>query len=246
MFEILTYQIIPYLRLGYNADSYLKPGSEWVRDAVKGLMHSNSKWLKERNVDTSLFHNHDETSSRNKPDYPRIIYHFANSKFSVTGINEGAYALEQLMTLYHHPVETDKDLIIAFHKLGRKQEFTIEYSARAIAYRLTNYLPFSPETFKKYELLNMAQKIELLRLTISKHLVYDLFKYLQIPVFDPLVEIIDILKLDQKRYTYKDHHYLTMDLLFRANLSLPDLLTLGNGKAFGYGLIEKYLKPADK
>ena len=232
--------------MGNNAEPYLKPGPDWVRDAVKGLMHRNAGLLKERGVDTSLFHNHNETNSQNKPTYPLIIYHFADAKFMVTGINEGAYALEQLMALYNFPVEAGNDLLVTFRKLHGKQTIEVVPTPQANTYRLCYYLPFNPKVHKEYDILDAGQKMELLRQTITKHLVNDMFKYLQIPVFDPRVQVLDIVKLDQKRHTYKEHHYLSFDLVFAANASLPVLLTLGNGKAFGYGTIQKYAKLAER
>jgi hypothetical protein len=56
---------------------------------------------------------------------------------------------------------------------------------------------------------------------------------------DIRVEIFDFIKLDQKLLPYKNHFYLPFNLVFSTNFLLPDFLSLGNGKAFGYGIIEQ-------
>ncbi|MCX6269639.1 MAG: hypothetical protein NTU44_00180 [Bacteroidetes bacterium] len=112
--HVTTYRIIPFLSMDEPREPYYKPGSEWLRDAVKGVMHPHSARLKKKDVDTSLFHNHDERNSQNKPCYPLVIYHYTGGQFLVTGINEGAHALRELVALFPEPVRVSSQLIISF------------------------------------------------------------------------------------------------------------------------------------
>ncbi len=236
---LCTYRIIPYLKAGEPREPYYKPGSEWVRDAVKGLMHRYSTMLKKQAVDTSLFHNHDEQNSHNKPGYPLIIYHFTGGEFLVTGINEGAYALGQLMALYDEPVNVSQQLMVDF-AIYKEIIQDIKIADKPIAYNLHRYLALNSTVHKEFETAGAMRKIIMLEEAIIKHIDKDLFKYLTIDLPAPQVFLLDLPLIEPVRQTYKNHQYLSFNLKFSANLVLPDYLALGNGKAFGYGIIENH------
>ena len=245
MLRIITYQLKPYLLLGETPDKYVKPGTEWIRDAVKGLMHRSSSALKERNVDTTLFHNHNETTSKTMPGYPKIIYHYTNGQFLVTGINEGTVALQQLFALYDQTLLISDKLMIRILHFGF-EEIEVAASEQFNSYRIRHYLAFNAGAHKVYNGATATGKMELLEKTLHKHLENDLFKYLSIIIPDLHVKLLNILKLDQKLLPYKNHFYLPFDLVFSLNVNLPQFIALGNGKAFGYGIVEKYSKPVKK
>lgn len=238
MISMITYRIIPFLNLDEPREPYFNPGSEWVRDAVKGLMHRNSAMLKEQGVDTSRFHNHDEQTSQNKPGYPLIIYHYTGGQFLVTGINEGAYALSQLMALYPGPVKVSHQMMVYFSMLKESNQ-EIEAVAEPVIYQLHNYLPLNAGLHREFESAGAMRKMAMLEEAISKHLEKDMFKYLGIDLPVPEISLIDIPAIEPRRQTYKNHQYLAFNLKFSVGLLLPDYLTLGNGKAFGYGILEK-------
>lgn len=238
MIKTITYQITPYLLLGTHTEAYIKPGTEWIRDVVKGLMHQNSKYLHQMGVDTSLFHNHNENTSQTLIRYPRILYHYTNGQFLVTGINEGASALQLLFSLFKYPVQYVEKIIVTF-SLFKSEQIEIINSDSRHYYKINNWLALDAKTHKQYIEFSAAHKIELLNDTLFKHVKNDLFKYLDITLDDIKVEIFDFIKLDQKLLPYKNHFYLPFNLVFSTNFILPDFLSLGNGKAFGYGIIEQ-------
>lgn len=244
MISMATYRITPFVNIGEPREPFYQPGAEWMRDAVKGLMHRHSAKLKQEDVDTSLFHNHNELTSHNKPGYPLIIYHCTGGQFFVTGINEGAYALARLMALYHEPVRVAGHLLVSFSK-QKETAREIEATDQPVVYTLHNYLPLNAGVHREFEQAGPMRKILMLEEAIRKHLEKDLFKYLHIdlPVTD--VVLSDLPEINPRRQTYKNHQYLSFNLEFSARLALPDYLALGNGKAFGYGILEK-AAPADK
>ncbi|MCX6266917.1 MAG: CRISPR-associated endonuclease Cas6 [Bacteroidetes bacterium] len=238
MISMITYRITPFLNLGEPREPYHIPGAEWLRDAVKGLMHPNSAELKSSGVDTSLFHNHNEQTSHNKPGYPLIIYHYTGGQFLVTGINEGAFALAQLMTLYHEPVRVSNQLLVSFSRF-REVNQEIEATLVPINYTITNYLALNSEIHREYEASAPRSKITILEDAIHKHIGKDLFKHLGIDMAVSEINLTALPEVSPHRQTYKNHHYLSFNLRFSACLKLPDYLALGNGKAFGYGILEK-------
>lgn len=238
MIKLLTYQVKPYLLLGESAESYLKPNAEWIRDMVNQLMVRHRQHLVKAGVDTSLFHNHDEASSHTLTTYPRIIYQNNNGFFMVTGINQGAAALSELFGLYPQPVAAGKTMMVSFVPY-RSLETEMVKTGEMIRYAIHNYLALDAKTHKQYADSTAAQKISLLEDTILKHLTGDLFHYLDVVVDEPAVEIVEMLNNEPRSMTYKNHHYLSFNLVFAANVLLPDFVALGNGKAFGYGMIER-------
>ncbi len=238
MLQTSTYQIKPYLLLGTHTDAYIKPGTEWIRDVVKGFMHHNSNYLHQLGIDTSLFHNHNESTSQTLIRYPLILYHYTNEHFFVTGINQGATALQQLFGLFKYPVQYDEKIMVTFN-LFKSEQVEITNTDSRYYYKINNWLALDTKTHKQYIELPATKKIELLNETLYKHIVNDLFKYLAITIPEINVEIFDFIKLDQKLLPYKNHFYLPFNLVFSTDFLLPDFLSLGNGKAFGYGIIEQ-------
>jgi len=239
MISLTTYRINPYLNLFEPAEPFFKPGSEWVRDAVKGLMHPNSDKLRSKGVATSLFHNHDEKTSLNKPDYPLIIYHYTGGQFFVTGINEGAFAINELTALFPGPVKVNQQpMVVSFSKVKSSNQ-EIEAVSDPVTYQIHNYLALNAGIHQEYEAADALRKIAMLEEAIRKHLEKDLFKYLGIDLPVPEIKLLEIPFINPKRQTYKNHHYFSFNLKFSVNLLLPSYLALGNGKAFGYGILEQ-------
>ncbi|MCX6269640.1 MAG: hypothetical protein NTU44_00185 [Bacteroidetes bacterium] len=73
---------------------------------------------------------------------------------------------------------------------------------------------------------------------IRKHLEKDFFKYLSIEHKAADIALTELPLINPQRQTYKNHQYLSFNLSFSSNLLLPDYMALGNGKAFGYGILE--------
>jgi len=237
MIKLLTYQVKPYLLIGESVGSYLKFNTEWIRETINMLVNRHRQQLSKAGVDTSLFHNHNESNSQTLTTYPLIIYQQHDSMFFVTGINEGALALSELLNLYPQPVSISNALMVGF-SLYRTQETEIVKTAGMLTYRIHNYLALDAKTHKQYESATAVQKIQLLEQTLQKHFENDMFKYLNIAVEGLSVEITK-MNGEPKSITYKTHRYLSFDLLFSANILLPAFLALGTVKAFGYGMIER-------
>jgi hypothetical protein len=242
MLHVTTYQLKPYLLIGETPEKYVKPGTDWIRNAVKGLMHQKSAALKALGVQTQLFHNHDEQTGKTLAGYPKIIYHYTANKFLVTGIDEGAFALDKLFEQYPPLIRIGNDMIISAHPTDN-QDVDVGIMPSARLFRVGNYLPFNSVTHKQYLAEPVAGKMQLLESTMIKHFQNDTFKFLDINVTGLEVKILDILKLDRKLLTYKNHQYLPFSLVFSLNINLPQYLAIGNGKAFGYGIIERLDEP---
>jgi len=238
MIKLLSYQVNPFLLLGESTEPYLKPNAEWIRDIVNQLMVRHRGHLVKAGVDTSIFHNHDEARSHTLPPYPRILYQNNNGIFLVTGINQGADALAELLGFYREPVYAGKKMMVSFSPYSNRETDIVKTDGM-ITYSIGNYLALDMKTHKQYINATAVQKILLLENTLIKHLLNDLFHYLEVDVDELTVEILEMPAKEQRSMTYKNHHYLAFNLIFAANVLLPDFVALGNGKAFGYGIIKR-------
>lgn len=238
MIKIITYQIKPYLLIGQAVEPFLKPGADWLRDVINQLMRHHRPQLVNAGIDTSIFHNHDEKTSHTMSPYPRIVYQNHNGLFLVSGISEGEAALSALSAFCQQPAAVGAHMMVHFSQY-RIQETEIVHTEHRNLYQINHYLALDQKTHKQYVEATAVQKIQLLERTLKKHLAGDLFLYLGVDIGDPVVEILEVLPAEPRMNTYKNHHYLSFNLVFSLDVELPDYVALGNGKAFGYGVITR-------
>ncbi len=238
MIKISTYLIQPFLLYAQPCPFLPRHESEWLRITINRLYNTNKGRLRKAGIRTELFHNHDETTSQTKTLYPLIIYHYVDSGFYITGINDGREALRELIESIDHPVEIDQDFMLKF-KLIREEELEILNTASMHRYRLTDWLPLNSENYKRYQSLSLVEKIQFLELMLRKNIVHDFGKFLEADLSETHVSIISADNLKRSSLPYKGHDYQPFTIEFEANAMLPGFITLGIGKAFGFGRVDR-------
>ena len=88
--------------------------------------------------------------------------------------------------------------------------------------------------------LSLNKKIKQLETILHSNIVSDFAKYLDYDLSKTEVSIMNIDLFNRGCLQYKGHDYLPFSLEFEANVTFPDNITLGNGKAFGFGRVNKY------
>jgi hypothetical protein len=241
--SLLTYRIDPYLPYGNSVSEFKQTRSDWLRTTINALYNQNKGRLKSEGIQTDLFHDHDENTGKQIVRYPLIIYHVIGNEFYITGINVGKNAVEELIRPYDRPVEVNKDLMIRFD-LFREEEIEIKNTRSKQKYILTDWLPFSSGSFKLYaEKPTLIEKIKFLEERLQIHIVKDLGKFLGFDLSKTRVSILEVDDFKRPRIHLRvnrfRHDFQPFTILFEANVIFPDFITLGNGKAFGYGRINK-------
>lgn len=251
MITISTYQITPYLAEGSRLPHpNINNGVEWLREAVNTIYNRNKERLKVAGVQTNHFHNHDEQSSTTIIRYPLIQYLKVSTGYLVTGIDEGGRALDELFIDVKQSAPIDDRLQIGVKKLSHS-EHEVSISNNETAYSLTNWLPFSRDNFTRYKQMNaISEKVAFLEHMLLAHLLKDFAHYLNIEI-DPDSVRLTITGIDsftrsclQVRVNKHIHDFQPFTVSFLANLTLPPDICLGNGKAFGFGLLQPTLCPA--
>jgi hypothetical protein len=208
---------------------------------INQLYNSNKARLHKAGVRTELFHNHDELTSATRTLYPLIIYHYLNTGFYVTGINEGAVALKELLEPYERAVDINKNFLLKF-ELAFSEEREVKNSDTEQRYRLVDWLPLKSDSFKRYQTLTLIEKIGFLEGQLIKHITNDFGKFLDLDLSGTRVKILAVDNLKRSSLPYKSHDYQPFSFEFSVNVDLPGFITLGNGKAFGFGRVEKIPK----
>lgn len=240
MLTLLTYRVKPFTEQGMSWPEMQTDPAEWLRQSINMLMNRRKESLHKGDVVTDLFHNHDEKSCKTKSRYPLIIYHYMNSCFYVTGINQGAEALRYMISQYDRNIVLNKDMILTFEK---KSEETIDVlnSQQLFTYKLTDWLPFNSFTYSDFlHAETLSDKILHLETTLLKQITDDMIKHFDIPLSGTILKILDIDSFNRPKIKhivdkkYK-HVFQPFTIVFKTNLMLPAMIAFGNCKSLGNG-----------
>ncbi len=192
----------------------------------------------EKEVDISLFFNHDLETGKTIIGYPKVIYHYIGGRFYLTGINEGSFAVQQLANSYKKPFEENGILFSGFKPVETVNMEDMVLSGQTYRYRLWKWIPFHRKDYGNFGQLPLAEKAVSLNQKLLKHISQDLARYLGLETTGLQAEIIQILKTHTRPVFYEGNPYYGFDIEFESNMQLPRFTTLGNIKSLGYGRIE--------
>ena len=233
MLKVITYNLTPHLPPGSNK----KLSAEWFREAINKLVRKNWKKLEGEKADVSLFFNHDPETGQTRIGYPLIIYHFVDGEFYLAGVNEGATAVTILAGLYKKPFKVNGILFPGFKKLCEEEAEIKAEAEKLLCYRLEKWIPVHHKEYNGFSGLPLSEKIQQLNVKLRKHIEAEFGKYLNLNLGTLHVEITNILATHRKPELFKGYKYFAFDIEFRANITLPRYITLGNNKALGYGRV---------
>ncbi len=235
MITIKNYSLEPYTTGNTPAQNL---DTEWLREAVNKLMRDKRSELEANWVDTSLFYNHATETGQTRVGYPLVIYHLIDGLFYITGINEGAQAVEKLAGHYPQPFTVGEILFKRFKKANQGGKYNPGIIDQPLTYKLVEWRPIHHQQRNAFNQMGLVAKAAELNTRLEKHLTNELGKYLNIG-FDGLkLEITDIDRVYEPMLYKNRHLYPAFDIRFTANIALPPLITLGNHQALGYGRVE--------
>jgi hypothetical protein len=201
-------------------------------------MRDKKQELESRKVDTTVFYNHHPETGKTKMLYPLVIYHCIGNQYYLTGINHGAYALEQLAALYPDTFPTEPNTMGQFKLQTPATKIEIGITETKRTYTLIEWRPLHHRDLKAYNKQPLTVKATDLNQRLYNHIANQLGKYLKIELDGLTVEIMDIEKVYPLALFKDEHRYAAYDICFKANLALPSMITLGNHQALGYGRVE--------
>lgn len=235
MIKIQTYRLEPFYAAGTARERLT---TEWLRDAINLLMRNKREKLEKEQADTSLFFNHIPDTGHPRIGYPLIIYHYIEGLFYITGINEGVLAIDSLAKHYKSSFSMDGIVFQGFHKKKSDVAFKLETTAEMQSYRLIEWRPIHHDSLNAFMQMDLATKVNELNLRLEKHIVNELGKYLAIGFDQFNCVITDVTRVYEPQTYKKRFKYPAFDICFSANVALPEMITLGNHQALGFGRIE--------
>lgn len=191
----------------------------------------------------NLFHNH--SPAGNIYRYPKIQYKLVNKKATLLCIEEGIEGIQDFFSQTDWKLELSKEKKeIKVEKL-KVHQHRVAVWENHFTYRILNWLPLNQENYKKYhELEGLAEKIQLL----EKILLANILSFLQgIDLYVKEKIEIKIKSIQSERLmNYKDQQMQAFTLVFRTNVSLPNLIGLGKGSSVGFGVVKEIEKKMNK
>lgn len=251
MLKLTIYEAHPWLAPGANlAPVDVDNGTGWLRKAVNMIYNRVKSTVKQKGVVTNVLHNHFEDQDKTIVRYPLVQYQRVGHRFFVTGINEGAEALEVLLEDLDRPVFINDALMLRF-QVWQNFNWNIHSTPTLLGYTLTNWLGLN-NADQKYQLYcglkSAREKIAYLEEMLYNHLVKDFGKHLGLDLsgINPVITHIDSLERSCHKVTTNKQarFFQPFTVGFEVNLSLPPHVCLGNGKAYGYGLVSPAPPPA--
>ena len=241
--KLAILQVTPFVSRKQDQRETWKPDAEWLRQAVNMLYNRKKAAFHLSGIVADVFHNHNEKTSQTIVRYPLVQYHARADGLFVVGINEGGDALEQLATLYDQMARLSDEVCVTVH-LTEKKEHAVSVTPYPYRYHMANYLPFSAEAYASYrDLTYLKQKTDSIAQRIENHIEKDFAKHLQLPIENVKIEIVDIASFQQPllsiQVNKRRHDFKPFDVIFDAAVDLPDGVCLGNGKTYGFGLLER-------
>lgn len=234
MIKIQTYRLEPFFAANRQKRQLT---TEWLREAVNKLMRDNKAAIEKEGADISLFYNHDPKTGSNRIGYPLIIYHCIDGLFYITGINEGEVALTYLAKYFKSAFVIDGVAFEGFRAENGRKAFDLTLIGERKQYALVEWRPIHHDDWKDFMQMDLITKVKELNIKLQKHLSNELGVYLGIALDRLDCTINDLTRVYEPLQFKNGHEYTAFDIRFTANVSLPEYITLGNHKAFGYGRI---------
>lgn len=204
-------------------------------------------------AENHLFHNRNyDNGNWGKPieRYPKIQYRSIKGYAAIWAMDEGIEALQKLMNKDGNIPDFELYGIAApLYKIEKDTDSLLpQYTDVWHYYTLHHFIPLNTETYKTYKALEtFKEKAAYLEKKIVDEIL--LFSYAvedwQLQPGQPVkVEITDILSITKALLRTKgdDGQLLKMrpisfQLQLRCNLLLPEGISLGRHKAYGYGVL---------
>jgi len=217
---------------------------KWLKKPISSAIRELGKHQVE-NINTELFYNRDEETGKSENRYPLIQYKSVKGMAAITGINEGAQALRQLLkvlALEKNQKANEKHLLSESNKINlldykkpKLDQHTVTLLKYKKNYMVRHWLPLDSVRYKNWvasagldvltELLDERLPDQISRMLSGTGLIR------RMPFMAKTVLITAAHPLQQ---VYKEKK-IGFDCIFQCNLDLPADIGIGQVPGIGYG-----------
>ncbi|CAD6491745.1 MAG: hypothetical protein LAKADJCE_00173 [Candidatus Argoarchaeum ethanivorans] len=166
--------------------------------------------------------------------YPKVQYKIIDGTPMVIGINDGAEVLKEIYDQYDQIKLGDNTYEIVERCVTlRKEDFGI--IDNIMSYRfVTPWLALNQKNYERYMKSDWIEQRDQLRRTLTGNIL-SMAKGLDYVVASQI--LLDIEKVQHKRYIVKGVNMLGVECEFMVNFAIPDYLGLGKSVSRGFGAV---------
>ncbi|GIV35222.1 MAG: hypothetical protein KatS3mg031_2757 [Chitinophagales bacterium] len=193
--------------------------------------------IQKAGLENTVFHNH-YADGRYVYQYPLIQYKAARGKPVLFCVDQGVDEVHHFFTNKNWDVHiSGRTLHLKISRLDLKS-CNLNVWNQHFNYRISHWLALNQENYKKYLGLHTDDDRRQMLARILTGNVISFAKSVKWEVDKPVeTRITEMVR--QKTMLYKNNKLLAFDVIFSANVSLPDWLSLGKGASHGFGVIRR-------
>lgn len=173
--------------------------------------------------------------------YPLVQIKRMNGQLVFVGIGEGANNITGFFSTEKEAFIIDRQKMVLDIETMKAEKVLVQAWENTFTYSIQNYLPLSSDKYVEYQTITaQTGRIGFMEKNLKSNL---LFFANSIGVqFDREIECV-ITELEEKaKVKYKNHPFVSFNLQFRTNVSLPDYIGLGLGVSQGFGTIKRKVR----
>jgi len=184
-----------------------------------------------------LYHNHTGAHTF-RYSYPLIQYKSLNGRAAITCVEEGVDLVGQILSNLYGPLKLGYRNVECKVFDVKAEKTPIEISETDSDYQLSHWLPLNARNYTLYqEADSLVERIQVLERVLTGNIL-SFLKGVGIYLEEPLkVSIADIS--GTQVVTYKQVKLMSLDIKFRANISLPSYIGIGKNSSVGNGVITR-------
>lgn len=173
--------------------------------------------------------------------YPLIQHKVYQNKPYLFALEEGAdivldlvASLNKNVQIYHRSFELNVESIKLFYHVCQLWD-------KSFVYKIHNWMALNSENYQKFQSSQfLRERVIMLEKLMTAHIMVFI-QQLQCDIYDRVFVGIHRIHA-QKWIKYKKIDFLTFDITFETNISLPDYIGLGKASSVGFGMIKKVKK----
>jgi hypothetical protein len=179
-----------------------------------------------------ILHNHTPEKGF-KYRYPLVQFRSFENHAALFAVGEGVSFLLDLLSSDYLPEMFSSNYQIF------KDNKAIQMVEKPLKYQLSHFIGFNKENFEKWKSLEtLHEQINFLEQNIANHILNFCFEFgFTVPNKSLEVNILKMKSTDG--ISLKSNKMRCFEVIFKANIHLPEFLGLGRYKSMGYGITSK-------
>ena len=217
------------------------------KKTISSAIHDLREKGETEGITTDLFYNRNEETGNSENRYPLIQYKPINGKAAIIAINEGADALNAILSLLKKEsnkpfnkkflVTKQNPIDLSKPKLLPLQKHKIQLLSKKQQYLITDWLPLDSQRYKAWTASGeLKMLVEILDECLPRQIANMIASVGYSHSFPFVAHTTSILATKEKLQVYEEKK-VPFDCTFDCNVCLPENIGIGQVPGIGYGRI---------